>query len=192
MPNPHYSTRNRQTGTTIHLLDGNLEENDWWKDPNNRWVIVCQEHGESKAYAKQNDAYKGMTDPTWCTACKVLMVSGTKVLASKITFEEYAAQRAGSSTEQSTGALSPQTDPESDVATPPEVSEVVFEDSEPEDASSNLVQSTSERRGPNNTCYKCGGVLKADAGPPGHFHSVGLPGRDVCCACAGHVVDAEA
>lgn len=81
MPGLTYSTRNRQTGTTIELYDTNKAGPSLERFGTNfdRWVIICTAHGEATSYEKQARAYVGMTHPTdWCKQCRAMKGGDTK------------------------------------------------------------------------------------------------------------------
>jgi hypothetical protein len=84
-----YSTRNRASGTMMELYDSGHPENQFDK-PEGRWVVLCADHKQHKSYTKQADAYKGMTKPTWCTGCAVMLDEDETVnAAAKEGFEPF-------------------------------------------------------------------------------------------------------
>jgi hypothetical protein len=77
-----YSTKNRETGSTVELYDTKHADNNGRFDTAQRWVVVCIDHDAERFYEKQGDAYPAMTRPsTWCNGCRKLKESGEKVMA---------------------------------------------------------------------------------------------------------------
>lgn len=154
-----YSTRNRETGTTIDLYDKNASSIDVPASLKYRWVVNCQQHASYISYDKQTAAYKAMTQPSeWCPSCKLMKDNDEKVETtspSKSVQRRLAAQTA--------------TKPPEGYEQPP--------GKMPEDMTHQELMAA-------NICYNlCGHPLHAQ---DGHFHTTGFPVNNICCFCAKH------
>lgn len=71
-------TVNRQTSTTIEVLDLKHPDSVITPDPN-RWATFCVDHGEFVTHATIADAEGWAAQPaTWCERCQYLLVALTK------------------------------------------------------------------------------------------------------------------